>query len=134
MLSLYTQDATLNWFKGQPFPPPPAELWMSLHSDVEATDSADVSAALGGRIRVPQDFLSEPIYLDGETSGTRQIVNTRSALSDLATADAFIASFALWDSPSGGIRLISGTVTPATQVLNGDPAILLQGELSIRMT
>ncbi len=107
---------------------------MSLHSDINASDAADVSAALGGRIAVPQDFLSEPIYLDGQTTGTRQIVNIRAAVSQLATADVFIASFALWDSQSGGIRLISGTVDPATQVLEGDPGILLQGELSIRMS
>lgn len=132
-LDLYLQDANLQWLRGIPFPPPPAQLWMSLHSDVDATAGADVSSVLGGRAKVNQEFLSEPLFLDGESSGTRQIVNLKAALSQLAAADVAINSFALWNAQIGGIRLLIGTVTPTAEVRAGDPAVLLQGALSIRM-
>ncbi len=134
MLSQYLQDATLNWMRGQPIDPPPAVLWMSFHSDTEATAAADVSYAFGGRVRIKQENLSEPRFLDGQSAGTRQIVNIAAAVSELASADASASSFAIWDSQVDGHRLISGTINPSAEIIKGNPVILLQGELSIRMT
>ena len=108
MLSQYLQDATLNWMRGQPIDPPPAVLWMSFHSDTEATAAADVSYAFGGRVRIKQENLSEPRFLDGQSAGTRQIVNIAAAVSELASADASASSFAMaprLSMASGAARL-----------------------------
>lgn len=123
----------LDWLRGTAFPAPPSALYLSLHSDTEATTGAEVSAALGGRVPIDQDKLSSTSYLDGQSSGARQIVNTVAFISDLATEQAEVQSFAIWDAPTGGNRLLFGAVSPAASVLEGDPAIFLQGDLSLRI-
>jgi hypothetical protein len=89
---------------------------------------------LGGRIAIDQSLLSTTRFLDGLSEGTRQVVNTQAFISDLATATVEVRSFAIWDASSGGNRLLYGTVDPAAEVLEGDPAIFLQGDLSLRMS
>jgi hypothetical protein len=134
VLGITVQDATLNWMRGQAYPAPPTELWMSVHSDSDAADGADISSTLGGRVRVQQANLSDPRYLDGQTSGKRQIVNLVAAVSAVASADAAANSFALWTAQLGGTRIISGTINPTVEITAGNPVLLLQGELSIRMS
>ena len=128
------QDGLLDWLRGIAFPSPPAQLYLSLHSDTVASNGAEVSNDLGGRIEVDQAFLSTTRFLDGQTSGTRQIVNTRALITDLATAQVEVRSFAVWDAAVGGNRLLLGDVNPDVTVLEGDPAIFLQGDLSLRIT
>jgi hypothetical protein len=128
------QDGVLEWLRGNAFPSPPTALYLSLHYDTDASSAADVTSNLGGRIPVGQAFLSSTRFLDGESTGTRQVVNTQAFISGLATATVEIRSFALWDASSGGNRLLYGLVDPAVTVLEGDPAIFLQGDLSLRMS
>lgn len=132
-LDLTLQNGVLNWLRGNTFPAPPANLYLSLHSDTVAGSNAEVSADLGGRIAIDQQFLSSPTFLDGQTSGTRQIVNSQAFLSGLAGTTVQVKSFAIWDAASGGNRLIYGTVNPEVTVQAGDPAIFLQGDLSLRI-
>jgi hypothetical protein len=128
------QDGVLDWLRGVAFPSPPDALYLSLHSDTTASSGADVTSALGGRIEVDQAFLSTTRFLDGQSEGTRQVVNTQAFISGLATTGVEIRSFAIWDAATGGNRLLYGLVTPAAQVLEGDPAIFLQGDLALRMS
>jgi hypothetical protein len=128
------QDGVLDWLKGTPFSSPPTALYLSLHYDTEASSAADVSSSLGGRVAIDQAFLSSTRYLDGQSAGTRQVVNTRAFITELATATVTVASFGIWDASSGGNRLLYGLVEPEVTVLEGDPAIFLQGDLSLRMS
>jgi hypothetical protein len=128
------QDGVLDWLRGNAFPSPPAALYLSLHSDTIASSGADVTSVLGGRIAIDQSLLSTTRFLDGLSEGTRQVVNIQAFISDLATATVEVRSFAIWDASSGGNRLLYGTVDPAAEVLEGDPAIFLQGDLSLRMS
>lgn len=128
------QDGVLDWLRGNAFPSPPAALYLSFHSDTAATNGADVTSVLGGRLLIDPAFLSTTRFLDGQSEGTRQVVNTQAFISELATATVQIRSFAIWDASSGGNRLLYGTVDPEAEVLEGDPAIFLQGDLSLRMS
>lgn len=128
------QDGVLEWLRGNAFPAAPTVLYMSLHYDTTATNAADVSSSLGGRIAIDQSFLSSTRYLDGESDGTRQVVNTQAFVSELATATVTVRSFAIWDASTSGNRLLYGLVDPEVTVLEGDPAIFLQGDLSLRMS
>lgn len=128
------QDGVLEWLRGSAFPAAPTALHLSLHHDTIASNAADVSSSLGGRIAIDQSFLSTTRFLDGESDGTRQVVNTQAFISDLATATVQVRSFAIWDASSGGNRLLYGLVDPEVTVLEGDPAIFLQGDLSLRMS
>lgn len=128
------QDGVLEWLRGNAFPAAPTGLYLSLHSDTAASNAADVSSILGGRIAIDQSFLSSTRFLDGQSDGTRQVVNTQAFISELATATVQVRSFAIWDASTAGNRLLYGLVDPEVTVLEGDPAIFLQGDLSLRMS
>lgn len=128
------QDGVLEWLRGNAFPAAPTELYLSLHSDTAASNAADVTSNLGGRIAIDQSHLSTTRFLDGQSDGIRQVVNTQAFISGLATATVEVRSFAIWDASTGGNRLLYGLVDPAVTVLEGDPAIFLQGDLSLRMS
>lgn len=134
MLGQFLQDATLNFFRGIAYPSQPVtDLFVSLHSDADADDVADISSVVGGRIALPLSALSDPQFISGLTSGEREIVNLTSLVSGNASANDQAASFAVWTQPVGGDRMITGQINPLLQIKAGNPVILLQGELSIRL-
>lgn len=128
------QDGVLNWLKGQAFPSPPATLHLGFHSNADATVEAEVSANLGGRIAISGDFFGSPRWLNGIDGGTRELVNSRAFVTALADAQVEVLSFALWSAAEGGFRYLRGTVSPAVTVAAGDPAVFLQGDLSLRIS
>lgn len=129
----YVQDATLGWLTGTNFPPPPSALYLSLHSSTLAGPSDEVSDVVGGRVLVRQTDFSSPRWLDGVDGGTREIVNARAIVFDLATVQVEAVTFAIWDSITGGTQLLTGDVIPDTVIAEGDPAVFLSGSLSIRV-
>lgn len=128
------QDGVLNWLKGQAFPSPPAALYLGFHSDGLAAIEAEVSANLGGRITVTGADFGNTRWLNNIDGGTRELVNSRAFVTGLADAQVQVLSFALWSAVDGGFRYLRGTVNPVATVLAGDPAVFLQGDLSLRIS
>lgn len=130
-LSVITQDAQLNWFRGRPYPGPVDMLWLSYHAEPNATGLNEVSLVFGGRVAVlPADF-SEPVNGEG---GLREISNLKAIISQNAQSDQLVGSVGLWDSQGGGTLLISAAFEPELQVAAGDPVVLLRGQLKLRAT
>ena len=130
----YIQDATLSWLRGDVYPPPPAGLYVSLHNNAIADAGNEVSAAVGGRVPISRSSLSTPRWVDGVEGGTREIVNARALVFDVATSQVEARSFAIWDAPTGGSQLVTGDVIPDVVIAEGDPAVFLGGSLSIRLS
>ncbi len=128
------QDGVLNWLKGQAFPSPPSVLHLGFHSDALAAIEAEVSANLGGRIAITGVDFGNTRWLNNIDGGTRELVNSRAFVTGLADAQVQVLSFGLWSAASSGFRYLRGTVDPGVTVLAGDPAVFLQGDLSLRIS
>lgn len=129
----YIQDATLDWLRGSAFPPPPSALYLSLHSSTLASPGDEVSSAVGGRVLVNQSDFSTTRWLNGVDGGTREIVNNRAIVFDIASSQIEAVTFAIWDAPVSGVQLLKGDVIPDTTIAEGDPAVFLSGSLSLRV-
>ena len=129
----YVQDALLEWLRGDTFPPPPGGLYLSLHSTTVCDGGDEVSSVVGGRIAIATADLSTPRWLDGVDGGTREIVNARALVFEIATSLIEARTCAIWDAPIGGVQLIKGDVIPDTTIAEGDPAVFLSGSLSLRV-
>jgi hypothetical protein len=127
------QDAALGWLRGDDFPPPPAALYLSLHNSSTADLSDEVSATVGGRVQVGPDGFSTARWLNGVVGGTREIVNSRAVVFDVASAEIEVFTFVIWDAPTGGTPLLKGVVSPSAVIVEGDPAVFLSGSLSIQV-
>jgi hypothetical protein len=130
----YLQDANLEWLRGNAFPPPPGQLWLSLHSSTTIDNSDEVSALVGGRIQVLAAWFSVPRWQDAVVGGTRETTNNRSLIFDLATGTVEVRTFSLWDASLGGTQFLTGDVIPDVTVVEGDPVVLLTGSLLIRVS
>lgn len=130
---LYLQDANLQWFRGTAFPPPPGTIFLSIHSAAEPSLANEVSYLAGGRIQVLSSWFSAPRWLNDVVDGTREIVNNRAFIFDLATGTADVRSFALSEAEVGGTMFVTGDVIPDVTVTEGDPVVFLTGALSIRV-
>jgi len=129
----YIADANLQWLRGGAFPPPPGNLWMSLHNNTAIDTSDEVSALVGGRIEVLKTWFSEPRWQDDVVGGVREITNSRSLVFGLATGPLNVRTFSLWEAALGGTQFLTGDVTPDLSVNEGDPVVLLTGSLLIRV-
>lgn len=127
------QDGLLNWLKGDPFPLAPSAVYVSLHSGNPATGVNEVSGTLGGRVELAAVNFSSNAWMDSVVGGIREMVNTTGVVFDLAATGVTVEGFALWDAPTGGNLLISGSVTPPSTVTAGDPVVFLVGDLKVRI-
>lgn len=128
-LGVTLQDGLLNWFRGQSFPSPAVEMYLSFHSSTTVDAGTDVSAAMGGRVVVlPTDWSAPRSYGSG-----REIVNQRAFITGVATITLQIPTFGIWSSPTGGTLWLQGDVVPDATVNEGDPGVFLAGDLAIRL-
>lgn len=125
------EDALLNWVFGTAFPPPPSQLWLSLHSDEEPSAGNEIVTWSGGsRLRVSgPDFAAAT----AAPTGGRRRLNARALMLGSSPSSQAPRSFALWDAATGGTILITGDVAPDATVNAGDPPVFLTGDLAIEV-
>jgi hypothetical protein len=130
-LSQVTEDAVLDWLLGVPFPAPPREVWLALHSDQTPSLSNEIKGWAGGdRIRVSStDFAA----VANAAAGGRERLNAKALLLGIHGAAQTVKSFGLWDASTGGALLLAGDVGPDVTVRAGDPPVFLTGDLSLRV-
>jgi hypothetical protein len=130
-LSQVTEDAVLNWLLGAPFPVPPAEVWLALHSDEAPALANEIKGWAGGdRIRVSStDFTAAA----NAAAGGRERLNAKALLLGVHSATQVVKSFGLWDASTGGALLLAGDVGPDVTVQAGDPPVFLTGDLALRV-
>lgn len=128
-LSEALEDALLGWVLGTPFPAPPTELWLSLHSAAVPAAGNQINGWTGGnRLRLAAADFAAATAAPG---GGRQRLNARALMLGVAAADQPVASFAIWTAATGGQLLLSGDVTPDVTVKAGDPPVFLVGDLAL---
>lgn len=130
-LSQTTEDAVLAWLLGTPFPEPPKEVWLALHSEPQPTAANEIVGWAGGdRLLVSAADFQAPENAPG---GGRQRINSRALLLGSHATRQAVKSFGLWTAARGGQLLIGGEVGPDAAVGAGDPPIFLTGDLSLRV-
>jgi hypothetical protein len=129
-LSQVTEDAILNWLLGTPFPPPPREVWLALHSGDQPTLGNEIRGWAGGdRILLNRADFSLPT--DVGTIG-RERLNAKALMLGVHATAQTVKSFGLWDASTGGTLMLAGGVDPDVVVAAGDPPVFLTGDLSLR--
>jgi hypothetical protein len=130
-LSQLTSEALLAWLLGTPFPEPPADAWLALHSGAQPDLGNEIKGWAGGdRIRVTAaDFAAAH---QGEM-GCRERVNSRALLLGVHSSSQTVQSFGLWDAAIDGNLLLGGDVDPGVTVNAGDPPVFLTGDLALRV-
>jgi hypothetical protein len=130
-LSQLTSEAVLAWLLGTPFPEPPADAWLALHSDPEPDLGNEIKGWAGGdRIRVTAaDFAAAQA---ADASG-RERLNSRALLLGIHISPQTVQSFGLWDAATDGNLLLGGDVNPVVTVNAGDPPVFLTGDLALRV-
>jgi len=120
----------LDWLLGKPFPAPPAELWLALHTDALPTVSNQVIGWAGGdRVRLTTSDFTPPSDAPG---GGRERVNVRAVLLGVHTMTQTVKSFGLWNAAVEGELLLRGDIAPDVVVAAGDPPCFFSGALSLR--
>jgi hypothetical protein len=129
-LSQATEDAILEWMLGKPFPAPPSQLWLSLHSDANPSSANEIQGWAGGdRLRLNASDFSGTANAPG---GGRERLNVKALLLGINGFTQQVKSFGLWDAAAGGSLLLSGDISPDVQVTAGDPPCFFSGDLSLR--
>jgi hypothetical protein len=129
-LAAATEDAMLSWVLGSPFPAPPGQVWLALHSDAVPSLSNEITGWAGGdRVRVTAADFTAPA---NATGGGRERVNNKAMLLGIHRVTQTVKSFGLWDAATGGQLLLSGDVLPDVVVNAGDPPCFFSGDLSLR--
>lgn len=124
-------DPILLWLMGQAMPAPPAALYMSLHAQADPAVANEVTAQVGGRVRLLPAMFSTP--RDSVGVPGREIANTQAVVFSNATTDLTIRSFAIWTLQTGGNMLLTGDVIPDVLLRQGDPAIFSTGDMILRI-
>ena len=129
-LAQTTEDAILAWLLGTTFPAPPAETWLSLHSDESVGLATQISSWSGGdRVRLTNaDFGA----VSSTGDGGRARVNIRALAFGSHTSDQTVRAFGLWDAASGGNLLLVGGIVPDVTIRAGDPPIFLTGDFELK--
>lgn len=134
------QDAGLRWLKGTPFPPPPAELWLSLHRAWPADTTTEVKPRVRiqpGDLGEPRDASRDPLPQDPFIPGDgrlRDMTNLLEISSDLLITEDTLQSFSIWDQEFGGQLVLRGRLQTPVDVFPGDVFVLDPGQLLIRFT
>ena len=129
-LSQITEDAVLNWLLGTPFPAPPAEVWLALHSGDQPTLANEIRGWAGGdRLLLHKSDFAAPTTLG--TIG-RERVNAKALMLGIHSTAQTVKSFGLWDGAVNGTLLLAGAVDPDVVIAAGDPPVFLSGYLSLR--
>jgi len=130
-LSQVTEDAVLDWLLGVPFPAPPTEVWLALHSEDAPTLGNEIKGWAGGdRIRISAaDFAA----VANAAGGGRERLNAKALLLGIHSANQTVKAFGLWNASTGGALLLAGDVGPDVTVRAGDPPVFLTGDLSLRV-
>ena len=120
----------LAWVLGTPFPAPPAQVWLALHSGAVPALGNELKGWAGGdRLKVSAADFTAPA--SAGASG-RERRNSRALLLGAASGDQSAMSFGLWDSASGGNLILAGVIANGTAVIKaGDPPVFLTGDLSL---
>lgn len=129
-LSQTTEDAILAWLLGSPFPAPPRETWLSLHSSETVDGTTEIKGWTGGnRIKLSNaDFAAVATTSDGG----RARVNIRALAFGAHANDQTVRAFGLWDDPAGGSLLLVGGVVPDVTIRAGDPPIFLTSDFTLK--
>jgi hypothetical protein len=124
-------DPILNWLKGVTMPAAPAELWLSLHNGEPPTALNEISANVGGRVKVVGADFSTPAQSAGVDA--REIVNTRAISFGAANTQTSVRAWGVWSASTGGVMYLSGDVIPDVLLRAQDPALFSTGDLIIRV-
>lgn len=126
----------LNWLlRNQAMPAPPSELWIALHSGSTPTVANEVTASVGGRVRVDASFFtSVPAPVVGVTA--MELINTRAISFGTAQVALNVFTFTLWTTQAGTVDaelMMSGDVIPDVALRVGDPALFSIGDFIVRV-
>jgi len=123
MRSALLSRYSLAWLRGEPFPPPPTQLWLALHSLAEDEHGTDEATGElypdAGRLLLPADCWSP---VKGPTCAftgryAAHLVNERELTLPVSrnSAPMEIRGLGFWDSARGGRLILRG------QLRNAEP-------------
>lgn len=134
-LAQQTEDAILNWILGSPFPEPPKEIYLALHSGEQPALANEIKGWAGGdRLRVASaDFRAADNTAAGPGSG-RERRNSRALMLGVHRQEQTVQSFGLWDAAVDGQLLIGGRLAAGAMVIAaGNPPLFLIDDLALQV-